>query len=87
MLPGAASDQIQTRADRLTIDIVNGRPGRGADSVADDAYQSSIAKKRHIFVIGIARQLHVKAKLDTDVQLHNWLVVNNSLRTHFTESG
>ncbi|MDR3274356.1 MAG: signal recognition particle-docking protein FtsY [Puniceicoccales bacterium] len=96
----AASEQIKTWADRLTIDIVNGQPGGDAAAVAYDAYQSALAKKHDVLIVDTAGRLHVKSnlmaelqkiskilkKLDSGVQLHNWLVIDGSLGTNSMES-
>ncbi|MDR0680110.1 MAG: signal recognition particle-docking protein FtsY [Puniceicoccales bacterium] len=96
----AAGEQIKVWADRLNIDIVSGQPGGDAAAVAYDAYQSALARKRDVLIIDTAGRLHVKSnlmaelqkisktlkKLDSTVQLCNWLVIDGSLGTNSLES-
>jgi fused signal recognition particle receptor len=96
----AAGEQIKTLANKLALDIVSGQSGGDAAAVAYDAYQSALARKYDVLIADTAGRLHVKAnlmaelqkiskilkKLDGDVQLHNWLVVDGSLGTNSLES-
>ncbi|MDR2435820.1 MAG: signal recognition particle-docking protein FtsY [Puniceicoccales bacterium] len=96
----AACEQIRTWADKLGVDVVGGQPGGDAAAVAYDAYQSALTRKRDVLIIDTAGRLHVKAnlmaelqkiskilkKLDGNVQLLNWLVVDGSLGTNSLDS-
>jgi fused signal recognition particle receptor len=96
----AAHEQIQAWAQRLSIDIIGGQSGGDAAAIAYDAYQSALAKKRDALIIDTAGRLHVKSnlmaelgkisrilhKLDGNVQLNNWLVVDGSIGSNSIES-
>jgi fused signal recognition particle receptor len=96
----AAQEQIQAWADRLGVDIVSGQPGGDAAAIAYDAYQSALAKKHDILIADTAGRLHVKSnlmaelhkiskilkKLNENLQINNWLVIDCSIGANSMES-
>ncbi|MDR2720768.1 MAG: signal recognition particle-docking protein FtsY [Puniceicoccales bacterium] len=96
----AACEQIKTWADRLEVGIIGGHPGGDAAAIAYDAYQSALTRKRDVLIIDTAGRLHTKTnlmtelqkiskilkKLDSNIQLFNWLVIDGSLGTNALDS-
>lgn len=64
----AANEQIQTWAERLSLDIISSHPGADAAAVAFDAYQA--AKSRHcdVLILDTAGRLHTKVNLMAELQ-------------------
>ena len=89
----AATEQLQSWATRLGLEIVSNKSGADPASVAFDAVQAARSRGRDWVIIDTAGRLHTKdnlmvelskirrvvAKIDPTAPHHAWLVVDGSL--------
>jgi fused signal recognition particle receptor len=89
----AATEQLQSWATRLGLEIVSNKSGADPASVAFDAVQAARSRGRDWVIIDTAGRLHTKdnlmvelskirrvvAKIDPAAPHHAWLVVDGSL--------
>lgn len=89
----AATEQLQSWASRLGLEIVSNKSGADPASVAFDAVQAARSRGRDWVIIDTAGRLHTKdnlmvelskirrvvAKIDPTAPHHAWLVVDGSL--------
>ncbi len=59
----AATEQLQAWAQRLSLDIVSGRPGGDPAAVAFDALQAAQARGKGVLIVDTAGRLHDKRNL------------------------
>lgn len=89
----AATEQLQSWAKRLDLEIVSNKSGADPAAVAFDAVQAARSRGRDWVIIDTAGRLHTKdnlmvelskirrvvAKIDPTAPHHSWLVVDGSL--------
>ena len=89
----AATEQLQSWAKRLDLEVVSNKPGADPAAVAFDAVQAARSRGRDFVIIDTAGRLHTKdnlmvelskirrvvAKIDPKAPHHSWLVVDGSL--------
>ena len=88
----AATEQLRTWSDRLSIDCVYGHHGADSAAVAFDTYSAALARSCDYAILDTAGRLHVKenlmdelfkmkrvlSKKDEKAPHHSWLVVDGS---------
>lgn len=89
----AATEQLQSWARRLDLEVVSNKSGADPAAVAFDAVQAARSRGRDFVIIDTAGRLHTKdnlmvelskirrvvAKIDPKAPHHSWLVVDGSL--------
>ncbi len=89
----AATEQLQSWAKRLDLEVVSNKSGADPAAVAFDAVQAARSRGRDFVIIDTAGRLHTKdnlmvelskirrvvAKIDPKAPHHSWLVVDGSL--------
>lgn len=89
----AANEQIKMWSERLGLELVAGQHGADAASVAFDAYQAAVRRKRNILILDTAGRLHNKSNLMRELRKirqvlqrqhaqapqHAWLVLDANI--------
>ena len=95
----AANEQIRTWSERLGLELVASQRGADAASVAFDAYQAAVSRKRNILILDTAGRLHTKSNLMRELRKirqvlqrqhaqapqHAWLVLDASIGSNSIE--
>ncbi len=64
----AADEQLQRWAERLTVDMVSGKPGSDPAAVAYDAAQAALARKVDALLVDTSGRMHTSHNLMAELQ-------------------
>ena len=64
----AADEQLQRWAERLTVDMVSGKPGSDPAAVAYDASQAALARKVDALLVDTSGRMHTSHNLMAELQ-------------------